>query len=90
MQARNDDIPRGSRLYLQIELDRAQATAQTTRHVRPQVPAAIVRPRACWGKALSIAGFGAHPGALTPADCRLNVTTDYRLWSSDVTDNPLK
>jgi hypothetical protein len=24
-----------------------------------------------------IAGFGARPGALTPADYRLNVTTDY-------------
>jgi hypothetical protein len=62
-----------------VELERAQATAQTTRHIgldHKFQPLSSDRALV-GGKPLGIAGFRARPGALTPADYRLNVTTDY-------------
>jgi len=61
-----------------VELDRAQATAQTTRHAGLDHKfQSLSSDRACWEKVFGHRGFGARPGDLTPADYRLNATTDY-------------
>ena len=80
MQARNHGITRGSRLYFRSRVGARSGDGPTTRQhigldhkIQP-----LSSDRALvGGKPLGIAGFKARPGALTPADYRLNVTTDY-------------